>query len=238
MSGRVVTLKTKTRTRARKSGGGGSDAPSVPDIVQVLRERIARQDVAPGAKLGEQELAEEFAVPRTRIREVLGVLESRGLIDRIPNRGAIVSRLELDHVFHLYDVRQVLEGLCVRLATENAPPETWDEFVELFGAPMDEFVKARDFDAFIVVYERFRSRIIEWARNPVAARMLDSIYEKTNVIIRRIVILPGRALEGLSEHRAVVAAMRAGDGETAERLKRTNLQNAKETLRRFQKYVL
>ena len=236
MSGRVVTLKTKARTRARKGGGGA--APSILDIVQILRERIARQDVAPGAKLGEQELAAEFAVPRTRIREVLGVLESRGLIDRIPNRGAVVSRLELDHVFHLYDVRQVLEGLCVRLATENAPPETWDEFVELFGAPMDEFVKAGDFDAFIVVYERFRSRIIEWARNPVAARMLDSIYEKTNVIIRRIVILPGRALEGLSEHRAVVAAMRAGDGEGAERLKRTNLRNAKETLRRFQKYVL
>jgi len=84
----------------------------------------------------------------------------------------------------------------------------------------------------------FRRRFIEWANNPVAARMLDSIYEKTNVVIRRIVILPGRAKEGLSEHRAVVAAMRAGDGETAERLKRMNLENAKETLRRFQKYVL
>lgn len=236
MSGRVVTLKTRAKTRARKSGS--SAAPTVNDIVQVLRERIARQDVAPGAKLGEQELAAEFAVPRTRIREVLGVLESRGLIDRIPNRGAVVSRLELDHVFHLYDVRAVLEGLCVRLATENAPPETWDEFVELFGEPMDGFVANRDFDAFIVVYERFRRRIIEWARNPVAARMLDSIYEKTNVVIRRIVILPGRAKEGLSEHRAVVAAMRAGDGEAAERLKRINLQNAKESLRRFQKYVL
>ncbi len=234
MSGRVVTLRTRAKTRARKS----ATASSVQDIVQVLRERIARQDVAPGAKLGEQELAAEFAVPRARIREVLGALESRGLIDRIPNRGAVVSRLELDHVFHLYDVRAVLEGLCVRLATENAPPETWDEFVELFDAPMDEFVANRDFDAFIVVYERFRRRIIEWARNPVAARMLDSIYEKTNVVIRRIVILPGRAKEGLAEHRAVVAAMRAGDGEAAERLKRMNLQNAKETLRRFQKYVL
>lgn len=236
MSGRVVTLKTRAKTRARKSGGGA--ASTVNDIVQVLRERIARQDVAPGAKLGEQELAAEFSVPRTRIREVLGALESRGLIDRIPNRGAVVSRLELDHVFHLYDVRAVLEGLCVRLATENAPPETWDEFVELFGAPMDGFVANRDFDAFIVVYERFRRRIIEWARNPVAARMLDSIYEKTNVVIRRIVILPGRAKEGLSEHRAVVAAMRAGDGEAAEKLKRINLQNAKDSLRRFQKYVL
>lgn len=235
MSARVVTLKTRGRGR---KGAGSRKASSVTEIVQILRERIARQDVAPGAKLGEQELAQEFGVPRTRIREVLGVLESRGLIDRIPNRGAVVSRLELDQVFQLYEVRAVLEGLCVRLATENAPPETWDEFVELFGTPMDEYVKAADFDSFIVVYERFRRRIIEWARNPVAARMLDSIYEKTNVLIRRIVILPGRAREGLGEHRAVVAAMRAGESEKAERLKRLNLQNAKETLRRYQKYVI
>jgi DNA-binding GntR family transcriptional regulator len=240
MSGRVVTLKTKPRTRPRRSGGGGGrgGAPTIADIVEALRERIGRQDVAPGAKLGEQELAEEFGVPRARIREVFGVLESRGLIERIPNRGAVVSRLELEHVFQLYEVRAVLEGMCVRLATQNAPPETWDEFVELFDAPMDGFVKNRDFDSFIVVYERFRRAIIEWARNPVAARMLDSIYEKTNVVIRRIVILPGRAQEGLGEHRAVVAAMRAGNAEDAERLKRLNLQNAQKTLRRFQKYVL
>lgn len=236
MSGRVVTLKTKNRTRVRKAGGSG--APAVADIVQALRERIGRQDIAPGARLGEQELAVEFGVPRTRIREVFGVLESRGLIERIPNRGAVVSRLELEHVFQLYEVRAVLEGMCVRLATRNAPPETWDEFVELFGAPMDGFVKAGDFDSFIVVYERFRRAIVDWARNPVAARMLDSIYEKTNVVIRRIVILPGRAQSGLGEHRAVVAAMRAGDAEGAERLKRMNLHNAQETLRRFQKYVL
>lgn len=238
MSGRVVALKTKTRARSRRSGGGRTAAPTIADIVQALRERIGRQDVAPGAKLGEQELAAEFGVPRARIREVFGVLESRGLIERIPNRGAVVSRLELEHVFQLYEVRAVLEGMCVRLATHNAPPETWDEFVELFGAPMDGFVKAGDFDSFIVVYERFRRAIIEWARNPVAARMLDSIYEKTHVVIRRIVILPGRAQSGLGEHRAVVAAMRAGDAEGAERLKRMNLQNAQETLRRFQKYVL
>lgn len=235
MSGRVITLKTRGRGRR---GGGSRKASSVAEIVQILRERIARQDVAPGAKLGEQELAQEFGVARTRIREALGALENRGLIDRIPNRGAVVSRLDLDQVFQLYEVRAVLEGLCVRLATENAPPETWDEFVELFGTPMDEYVKQRDFDAFIVVYERFRRRIIEWARNPVAARMLDSIYEKTNVVIRRIVILPGRAQEGLGEHRAVVAAMRAGESEKAEQLKRLNLQNAKKTLSRFQKYIV
>lgn len=237
MSDKVIALKTKHRAKGRRRRGA-SAAPAAPEVLQTLRERIARQDIAPGAKLREHELAEEFGVPRTRIREVFGALESRGLIERIPNRGAVVSRLELDQVFHLYDVRAVLEGLCVRSATENVPPETWQEFVDLFGAPMDEFVKAGDFDAFLACYERFRRRFIECARNPVAAQMLDSIYEKTHVVIRRIVILPGRAQAGLGEHRATVAAMRAGDAEGAERLKRANLLGAKEYLRRFQKYVL
>ena len=66
------------------------------------------------------------------------------------------------------------------------------------GRRWKSFVKAGDFDSFICAcYERFRRRFIECARNPVAAQMLDSIYEKTNVVIRRIVILPGRAQTGL-----------------------------------------
>lgn len=235
MSEKVVALRSKPAARGRRRRARKA---TTLDVLQVLRDRIARQDIAPGAKLREHELAAEFGVPRTRIREVFGALESRGLIERVPNRGAVVSRLELDQVFNLYDVRAVLEGLCVRQATQNVPPETWQEFVDLFGAPMDEFVRAGDFDAFLACYERFRRRFIECARNPVAAKMLDSIYEKTHVVIRRIVILPGRAQTGLEDHRATVAAMRAGNAEDAERLKRANLEGAKTYLRRFQKYVL
>jgi DNA-binding GntR family transcriptional regulator len=234
VSEKVVALKAKQIAKGRRRR---AKAPTL-DVLQVLRERIARQDIAPGAKLREHELAAEFGVPRTRIREVFGALESRGLIERIPNRGAIVSRLDLTQAFNLYDVRSVLEGLCVRRATQNVPTETWQEFVDLFGAPMDGYVQAGDFDSFLACYERFRSRFIECARNPVVAQMLDSIYEKTHVVIRRIVILPGRAAIGLADHRATVAAMRAGNGEEAERLKRANMESAKEYLRRFEKYVL
>ena len=242
MSEKVVPLRGRPQGKAgSKPGRGGAQRKSrVPevDLLSVLRERIAQQEIPPGAKLREQDLAEQFRVPRTRIREVFGALESRGLIERIPNRGAVVSRLEIDQAFNLYDVRAVLEGLCVRQATQNVPNEAWQEFVDLFGAPMEEFVKVGDFDGYLACYGRFRSRFIECARNPVAAQMLDSIYEKTHVVIRRIVILPGRAEAGLREHRATVAAMRAGNPEEAERAKRANLDGAKEYLRRFEKYVL
>src|SRR6185503_8711130 len=121
---------------------------STVQVLDVLRRRIAQQEVAPGAKLREHELAGEFGVPRTRIREVFGALESRGLIERIPNRGAVVMRLDSEHVFQLYDVREVLEGLSVRLATENVAPESWQDLVEHFRGPMAKYVREGDFDAF------------------------------------------------------------------------------------------
>ncbi|MFZ5557154.1 MAG: GntR family transcriptional regulator [Pseudomonadota bacterium] len=235
MAEKVVALP-RSRPRGRRSGGSGRGP--APDVLQVLRERIARQEIAPGAKLREQDLAQEFGVPRTRIREAFAALENRGLIERIPNRGAVVSRLDLSQVFYIYDLREVLEGLCVRLATQNVPPESWQDLVELFGAPMEQRVREGDFDAFIAGYERFRRRSIEAARNPVLAQMLDSIYEKTQVLIRRIIILPGRAEVGLREHRAVLDAMRRGDAGAAENLRRENMRSAKAFLLRYQKYVL
>ncbi|MBE0549938.1 MAG: GntR family transcriptional regulator, partial [Rubrivivax sp.] len=215
-----------------------SPAHRIQEIVDVLRHRIARQQVPPGSKLLEQDLAEEFNAPRTAVREAFSALEQRGLIERIPNRGAVVMRLDMAQVFQIYDTREVLEGLCSRLATQNAEPVSWQDLVDLFHGPMVGYAENADFDAFIAGYELFRRRSQEAAANPVLTQMLDSIYEKTQVLIRRIIILPGRAKVGLQEHQAVLLAMRRGDAEEAERLRRSNMRSAKECLTRYQKYVL
>ncbi len=202
-----------------------------------LRRRIAAHEVAPGAHLKEHDLAAELGVSRARIREALANLESRGLVERIPNKGAVVAQLDLDQVYAVYDVREVLEGLCVRLAVANTDPAGWQDLVDTFEEPMGRHVDDGDFDAFIAGYELFRRRVQEAADNPVLSDMLDSIYEKTAVIIRRIIILPGRAPVGLAEHRAVLAAMRAGDAEEAERLRRHNMRSAKSWLQRYERFV-
>lgn len=236
MGDRVVAMSSRKRGRARVQGRRVS--ANAAGVLDSLRERIASQEIPPGAKLRENELAEEFGITRTRVREVLTALEGRGLIERIPHRGAVVSRLDLAQVSYVYDLREVLEGLCVRLATLNVPRESWNDLAELFGEPMERYVREGDFDAFLAGYERFRARTIEAAGNPLLAQMLDSIYEKTQVLIRRIIILPGRAEQGLKEHRAVIGAMCRGDAEEAEARRRENMRSAKSYLIRYQKYVL
>lgn len=238
MAQKVVSMASRP-SRTRGTGGGrGRRRTSAPNVLQMLRERIVRQDIAPGSKLRENDLAKEFGVPRTRIREAFSVLEQRELIERIPNRGAVVARLDMSQLFYIYDVREVLEGLCARLATQNTAPESWQDLLDLFSGPMTESVRKNDFDAFLAGYASFRQRLATAADNPVLTQMLDNIYEKTQVLIRRTIILPGRAEIGLREHRAVLQAMRKGDAEAAERLRRANMRSAKEYLRQFQKYVL
>lgn len=217
---------------------GSSTGPPVDTLVDDLRRRISHHLIAPGARLREHALASEFGVPRARIRDALSILETRGLIERIPNKGAVVSRLDLAQASHIYDVREVLEGLCVRLATENTAPASWQDLVDLFDEPMGSHVESADFDSFVAGYETFRARVFDAAANPVLVEMLDSIYDKTQVLIRRIIILPGRAQVGLAEHRAVLAAMRAGDADAAERLRRENMRSAKAYLQRYESFVL
>lgn len=208
------------------------------DLATVLRERIAAHDLPPGSKLAETDLAQEFGVPRTRVREALAVLAQRGLVERIPNRGAVVMRLEWSQVAHLYDVREVLEGLCARLATANGPPARWKKALAHFKGPMVRHVATGDLDRYIADYEAFRREMIEAAANPVLVQMLDSILERTQMLIRRIIILPGRAEQGLASHTAVLEAMCAGDAERAEALRRETMRSAKAVLARYQKYLL
>lgn len=224
-----------SKARAKKKAVSGS-----PDIVQALRQRISLHEIPPGSSLLESQLASEFGVSRTRVREALCELELRGLIERVPNRGAVVARLDLTQIFEIYDARDALEGMCVRLATQKAPPESWQDLVDLFaeGGQMEKYLEQGEVELFFENYEKLRRRIIEAARNPVIAEMLDSILEKTRVMMRRVQILPGRAARGLREQRAFLAAMRAGNADEAERLRRENIRSAIRDLRRYQSFVI
>lgn len=229
---------TASKSSRKRAASRLRREPRTDRLLMTLRARISRQEIPPGAKLREQALASEFRVGRNRIREAFSALEQRGLVQRIPNRGTVVARLSLKEVFHLYDVREVLEGVAARLATENAAPETWQDLVDYFGAPMGDHVRRQDIDAFIAGYERFRQRVLVAAGNPFLAQMLDSIYDRTQIVIQRVIMLPGRAEAGLAQHRAVLVAMRRGNAQQAEEMRRENMRSAKQWFQRNHKYVL
>ena len=70
------------------------------------------------------------------------------------------------------------------------------------------------------------------------SNLLDSLYDRTHVLIRRLVLVPGRAQEGMRQHREILAAMRDGKAEKAERLKRKNIRSAREWFDNYREYLL
>lgn len=229
-------------TTSRRVRGGATRPPHPPapplDVLAQLRRDIASHALAPGSKLNELDLAAEFGVPRLKIREALASLEQRGLVERIPNRGAVVTRLDFDQVVAIYQAREVLEGLCVRLATEKAPRGAWDDLSDLFDSRMPRYLSEGKFEEFVAGYETFRGRVFAAADNPVVLDMLDSIVERTRMIIRRMILLPGRTGRGLEQHRATLKAMQAGHPEEAERARRENLREALDCFRRYHPFLL
>lgn len=223
----TITTARKPRQRAAQA-----------DLSEVLRNRIARQDIAPGSKLRETDVALHYGVSRAQVREAFSLLAQRGLIERVPNRGAVVCRLDHQQVREIFSVRETLEGMAARLAAEQSTPQVWEPFLALFEGPMKEHLAHGDFEAFLSGYESFRRQIITSANHQVLNSMLDSIREKIMTLTRRIIILPGRGEQALKEHRALLNALYRGDAKSAEELRRANMRSGLEWFIRYQNFVL
>lgn len=202
-----------------------------------MREKISSRSLSPGTRIPEEELAAAYNLPRAKAREVLATLEDRGLVEREPNKGAIVAAVDMETTYRLYEVREALDALAVRLATLNTTSADWDDISELFGNSFERSLKAGDLDQHINAIEVFRSRIREAAHNPILSDMIDRIYDRTRVTIRRVALLPGRAEMGIKQYRAVLTAIIRGDADQAEVLVRELNRSARDYISRYKDYV-
>ncbi len=218
---------------ARLAVHGGAPAA----LYEILRARIASHELPPGAKLREQALADEFGVSRARVRDALAVLAERGLVERIPARGAVVQRFDFEATLQVLDMRELLEGLAVRLATRNAAPASWDDLIARFEALGSLAGSRRELGRYVASYELFRSRVMAAAASPPLTAALGTLHDKTKMVMRRVLGASDRAARALLEHREVLAAMRAGDALRAERLRRKSIAGAREYLVRFRDFV-
>jgi DNA-binding GntR family transcriptional regulator len=211
---------------------------SVKDVAYRLRQRIADHTIPPGARLREWDVADDFGVPRLTAREALEALVHLGFVERQPNRGIVVRRRELAEIMRLFEMREVNEGLCARIAARNARRENWDDLIELFGAPMQEIVARRDLHAYLRHYEQFRRRLIEAADSPPLAELLQRLNDMTSIFGRRVLLVSDRTEHALHDHRAVRAALRQGDAAAAEDARRATIANVRAAVEHYHAFVL
>jgi DNA-binding GntR family transcriptional regulator len=195
-----------------------------------LRQAILRGEMAPAQRLVENELAEQFGVTRASIRAALIDLASEGLVERIRNRGSRVRVVSVEEAVAITECRMVLEGLCAAKAAAEAGEEQLTELADL-GTAMSKAVADGEPMTYSRLNQELHARIREISGQQVAVELLERLNAQLVRHRFQLALRPGRPQQSLSEHLAMIEAIRARDPQAAEAAVRTHLAGVIDALR-------
>ncbi len=204
-------------------------APLRQQVLDGLRQAIIEGRLAPGARLTERELTEMMGVSRTVIREALRQLESEGLIAIIPNKGPVVRELTPGEAKDLYSIRAVLEGFAARLFVEHADEAEVKKLAQALDVVIGAYERG-DAQEVLETKNRFYDVLFEGAGSETLCSMLGTLHAR--IWRWRALGLSHpqrsgeRSRESIEGLRAILAAIRRRDAETAEKLMREEAQHA------------
>jgi DNA-binding GntR family transcriptional regulator len=195
-----------------------------------LRQAILHGEMAPAQRLVENELAEQFGVTRASIRAALIDLESQGLVERIRNRGSRVRVVTVDEAVAITECRMVLEGLCAAKAAALASDEQLVELTEL-GTAMTKAVADGEPVTYSGLNQELHAKVREYSGQRTALDLLERLNAQLVRHRFQLALRPGRPQQSLSEHLAIIEAIRARDPQAAETAVRAHLTSVIEALR-------
>jgi DNA-binding GntR family transcriptional regulator len=196
---------------------------------ELIREAIVDGRLEPGRRLKEEELARELGISRTPIREALLMLQAEGLVDAIPNRGAMVTVHTPEDLDDLYQLRALLEGYAARRAASRIS----DAQVETLRKSCERFdLLDPDTDLRGVVRENmlFHSAIFEAAGSSRLESMVRRVVELPLVYKSYIWYSPDQQRISVHYHRQIANALAARDAERAELIMKEHIFEARDLL--------
>lgn len=204
---------------------------TVVRVADVLKRQILEGALVPGQRLISRDLVEELGISRGPLREAFRRLVADGLVDLIPNRGAVVRRLSVDEIANLYQVREALEGFAARRAAEVIDKgDNRARFIDVLERGRRHFTHP-DFQAFVVDNRQFHRVIVDMSENPQLSELIDKYQAPVFMIqLRQRIGVDAIVRNSLAEHEAIATAILAGDAEAASDAMRRHLLHSAESL--------
>lgn len=194
---------------------------SIP-VYEKLKEMILANELKPGEKLLQEKLATRLGVSRTPLLKALQMLEYEFLVESIPRRGMFVKKLSIDEMRDIYEVREGIETVAVRLVSERITEKQlrrlkniWKPFINKQEIDYEKYRKADD---------SFHALLLELSKN----KILQKIYSHSLVQLRvEQMGLMRPPKQTLPEHLAILEAIEKSDAEQAVRELRNHLHKSK-----------
>lgn len=187
---------------------------TVEQMVRAIADMIVTGQILPGDKLDEISLAARFEVSRTPVREALRELGAMGLVDREPNRSAVVTNVTETYLHSMFEAMAELEGVCARLAAERM---TVDErrMLEIEHRASARLVHQGAEEDYAVHNTEFHTRLYRGAHNEHICELVTQSRARLAPFRRAQFRLPGRLAKSYDEHDIIVTAIMRADGAAA-----------------------
>ena len=234
----MARTSTPTSKARPQTGGPAERKPPVGSLTEqayeAIKEKIITLYFLPGQYLNEQAICELLQLGRTPVHQALQRLQVEGLVDIVPRKGVIIQPDSIGRILEILDARLVVETEIARKAAEMA--EAGD--IEALQAILDRHAAGDHgggaIDAFVECDRAFHVRISEASRNQVLGDFARVLHERST---RSWYLHLWQTLDTVAsdrQHRSILAAIRARDGEAAARAMREHLASLRERVAQLQ----
>lgn len=194
--------------------GKGIERQTLPKVVaDRLRAEILSGEIPPGQRLIVKALVERFGVSHIPIREALRELEAESLLSSRPGSGVVVSKVDLDELHDLYQLRRLLEVDVIRRGFDSYAQADLDEADATFQALLTETPQPSDGDWW-AAHERYHWAFLEPGMSPWSRKLLRLVWQSSERYQRLFVLVFGSVEDANRQHREMLEAAGSKDVET------------------------
>jgi DNA-binding GntR family transcriptional regulator len=187
-----------------------------------LRSVIVRSDIyrsRTDLRLDERQLAQDFGISRTPVREAMAQLEREGFVRSVPRRGVYIVRKTRQEVIEMITAWAALESMAARLITETATDQEIAGLRRMFATFEGDRLHAH-IDEYSEVNINFHQAIIGMSGNRVLIQLAENLFTHMRMIRGRTIVEDDRVDRSIHDHMNIIQALEARDTERAEDLVR------------------
>jgi DNA-binding GntR family transcriptional regulator len=191
---------------------------------RALKEKIVTLQFSPASLLNEAQLMADLNLGRTPIREALQRLAYENLVIILPRRGTIVADLNMSDFQKIFELRLEIEPYAARLAAQRATPAQITAMEALF-AHTDTLISQGDHRQLIRLDHQAHLLLAQAAHNEFLEEILEQLYSHILRLWYGSLHKVSRLSVALAEHRDIIAAVKAGNGDRAAEIMQMHIES-------------
>lgn len=216
--------------RRQEDGRGDEEEPAGRPLAEMAYERIKRDilrcDLEPGSQVTEEQLAERFGLSRSVVRPALKRLYQQQLVRTVSRNRYVIPPITIKDANDLFELRLMIEPSAAKRAAGRVDPEQL-QLLEQLCAAQYEPGNRDSADAFLQANAEFHVTVARASGNDLLAEVVASLLDREQRLNHLAHMLGDRNQDAFHEHRELVEALVAADGEQAERVMAVGIRSAR-----------